>query len=146
MSAQFQIEDPMWGTLSIFVIRMSEDGSWEDDWEPFRVGAPPEIVDLVSPVSYEAYFELKHRHTRPFLAEVGLDPKGCLTKLAEGISMCHYRTSCPSYDPKLCGGHLDPPPCYDASVSDDAARRLATRLVDLWRMGFYVIVVEPDDL
>lgn len=139
MPTQFKIHDDTWGTLQIFAIRIKEDGTWEEEWEPLR--AEEEVADLLSRISWEAFQELLHRYTRPFLQEVGLGPEACLIKLSEERGACYYRDTCPSYDPKLCAAHLDPPSCYDSSIDPQEVRNLLTRLVDLWRFGFYVILV-----
>lgn len=143
MSTQFKIHDPTWGTLQILSIRINEDGTWEKEWEPLR--EVERVADLLSPISWDAYQELRHRFTRPFLQEVGLGPDACLIKLGEDLGSCYYKEECPSYDPKLCAAKLDPPSCYDASIDPLPVRALLTRLVDLWRLGFHVILVKPEN-
>lgn len=143
MSTQFKVHDATWGTLKIFSIRINEDGTWEKEWEPLR--AEEEVSDLLSTISWEAYQELRHRFARPFLQEVGLGPKACLIKMAEETGVCYYRRDCPSYDPSTCAAHLDPPSCYDANTEPLEIRALITRLVDLWRIGFHVILVTPEN-
>jgi|AntRauTorcE11897_2_1112592.scaffolds.fasta_scaffold00044_70 hypothetical protein len=146
MPSQFQIHDDTWGTLSIFAITVNDDGTWEDDWEPLRTAEELESIrDLISPISSQAYFELKHRYTRPFLDEVGLDADACFMKLALEIKTCHYKDSCPSFEKGVCEAHQTPPPCYDANVDNDRVRPIVTRLYDLWRLGFYVILVQPEN-
>lgn len=146
MAHQFQVPDATWGDLRIFAIRTRPDGAWEEDWEALRQDARAAaiLLDLLSPISYDAYQELLHRYTRPFLREVGLGPKACLAKLAKGDSACFYRATCPGHGAacRAQGTALLPtPPCFEADVADDRARPLVSRVMDLWRLGFYVILV-----
>jgi len=143
MSSQFKIHDDVWGALQIFAITIQKDGTWEKEWEPLRTQET--IADLLSVISWEAYQELRHRYTKPFLQEVGLGPDACLIKLGEDIGSCFYQQGCPSYDPNLCSANLDPPSCYDANIDPPKVRFLTTRLVDLWRIGFHVILVKPEN-
>ena len=130
--------------MQFFAIQIKQDGSWEKDWEPLHISDEQSTVDLISRISWLTYQELLHGFTKPFLQEVGLGPEACIIKLDANIKPCYYRGSCPSHDPKLCDATRDYPLCYEASVANPEVRPLITRLIDLWKMGFYVILVEPE--
>jgi|AntDeeMinimDraft_6_1070357.scaffolds.fasta_scaffold05115_2 hypothetical protein len=146
MPSQFQLDTDHWGKLQFFAIRVKEDGTWESEWEPLRQAEGLDhIVDLIAPISYDTYQELRHRHARPYMEERGLPPHACLIKAGEDLKICFHNSTCPSYDETDCGGDLKPPPCYEASNSDDQLRWLLTRLFDLWRFGFHVILALPQE-
>lgn len=157
MPSQFQIEDETWGVIKVFAIHQKEDGTWESEWEPLRQAEGVEhILDLIEPLSYDVYQELRHKHIQPYLENQGLPPEACLIKLDENSSLCHYRDTCPSYDKDMCRAENEsPPPCYAAGApvlekdhdagTSGATRTLVTRLFDLWRFGFHVILAQPEN-
>lgn len=140
MAAQFKVETQHYGTLRIFAIRQNPDGTWEPEWEPLRQSGMEEVLDLLSPISYIAYSELRARYAKPFMDEAGLPPKACILKLTEETSLCVFRDTCPTYGPE-CSAKTNPPVCYDPSVEDLEIRPLVARLISLWRLGFYTILV-----
>lgn len=145
MTVEFRITDINYGEVNIFAIRTYEDGTWEKEWEPLRLYGPPEIVDLLSKIPWVTWTELLHRHARPFFKDAGLGPKGCLMKIPVGVGICHYRSTCPSFDTKVCHANAKTlPPCYDASVEEAVSRALISRLIDWWRNDFYVVLVMPE--
>lgn len=141
MASQFKVKDGAWGTLQIYAIYEQEDGTWEREWECLRT--IEQVAGLLSRISWEAYQDLRLQYTQPFRQEVGLEGSACLIKVGEPYSLCYIRESCPTYNSQKCVVGKNPPLCYDANAGDEEVRNALNRLYDLWRFGFYVILVEP---
>lgn len=145
MSSQFKIHTKDFGTLSVFAISSNSTGRWESEWAPLQDAGLEDVLDLLSPISYIAYSELRSRHAIPFLEEVGLPAKACLQKLKPDLTVCLWKSTCPSYDAKACDANLKAPVCFDPNIDDPELRLLVARLIDFWRMGFYVITVTMNE-
>lgn len=139
MARQFNLNDPTWGEMPVYVIRVRSDGSWEKQWEPIRVDeACQSIVELVEPVSSKAFESALSGWASPMIDELGLPPEACFAKVAEEISKCHYRDDCLAWDESKCFASESAPPCFSLDVADVETRRLVNRIFEMWRNGIRV--------
>lgn len=154
MNRQFRIHDPQWGESTLFVIhkyKEDEEGlRWQKDWDLFRTDPDlQEIGALFSHITYEAYQDALRGHCQPIIEQLGLPPHACLLKTSEEVLKCGLRDNCSMHDPTKCHGNLeDVPACYEANIkSEDEGhlRALTARIFELWRKGFYIIVVPYTD-
>jgi len=148
-SRVFKIQDPSWGEHDILVIHENEDGTWDEEWRAFQ--EHPEVSKvgaLFSRVTQEAYQDALHKYTTPLIQELGLPPEACLIKTPPQMKLCAHRKTCAMHEKGLClGDNPKAPMCYQAALEglDTAVEIQVARVFELWRMGFYIIVVPPED-
>lgn len=127
--------------LYIHVLAIWErDGGWESEWEPLRDML---VGDQFSSCSQEALDHALHGLCRPLVDALGIPPAGALRKLLKESRECHRRRKCPLYLPRCC--LLDSskmPWCFEPDGLADGVRETATRAIELWREGVYLVVVK----
>lgn len=148
-SRQFKIHDPHWGEHDVLVIHENADGSWDEEWRPFQ--EHPEVSkvgSLFSRVSQESYQDALRKYTTPLIQELGLPPEACLIKTPPEMKLCAHRKSCAMYEKGVClGDNPKVPTCYQAELDglEPSVEIQVARVFELWRMGFYIIVVPAQD-
>lgn len=149
MSRQFLMQDPTWGEYRVIVIHEDENGAWPDEWRAFQEDGEVAVIgNLFSYVSYSAYQDALHNHYLPLIKELQIPPYACLLKTPDEMKQCAHKKSCAMYDKTAClGDNPKVPTCYQAALGDlDSSLEIqAARVFELWRMGFYIIVVPNDD-
>lgn len=148
MPSMFEVDHIGEGRITLHVITVKKDGTWEPEWEPLRQAAEsdPEtwepIIDMLPEVPSDVYMELRHNYSKPFFDLGVLSPKYCLIRLPERYKPCLHLETCPSYNAGRC--HLDRvnlPMCFDLTLqTNQLALSAVNRLVDLWRADSYVIL------
>ena len=126
------------GPIEVLIV-YSTAGTWEDDWEPLR-GTP--WGDLVTVVSKEAMDHALHGWSWPLAKALGLPPRSALRKVPVAGRECAQKETCPLFLPKNCHPSSDTLPwCFEPAGAGPLAP-FASKLVQTWREGVYVVVVE----
>jgi hypothetical protein len=124
--------------LEVLIV-WDKNGAWEAEWEPLR-GTP--WGDLLSVVKPEDLEHALHGWSKPFVTALGLPPEGGLRKLPPEGKLCMQRRKCPLHNPKKCFPTAEELPwCYEPDgIESEAVRSAASKLVQLWHEGVYVVV------
>ena len=158
MTTMFKAKHPGWGRITVFAIAVNEQGEWEGEWDAVRQAAEAgdadgdirNVLDLIGVIVYHAYLDLRHDNARPLLDSGLLSPESCMIKLDSEVKPCLHQKTCPSWNEKHCrADHDKQPVCYDTNIREEqirtaGAQSLMNRIVDLWRMGSYVVLWTPE--
>lgn len=119
----------------------SKAGKWESSWVELQA---TDFSDLVTTVTKEVMDHAMRGWTQPLVKGLGLAPSGAIRKLPQVYSLCAARAKCPMYDAKQCiPTHKKMPWCFQPdALKTDEQRRLGAEVVQLWREGVYVVVVD----
>lgn len=122
------------GTLQLYLI-YSYSGQWEAQWAPMNG-----VLDLPV-VSVETMNHALRGWTRPLVDGLGPPPEGRLRLMPWLARSCVSRATCALFDVKRCGALLKNKPwCFEPDGVE--ARQLVAEIINLWREGVYVVVVE----
>jgi hypothetical protein len=149
MSRQFKLKDPSWGEHDILVIHEDDEGVWPDEWIAFQTD--PEVSRLgalFSRVTQEAYQDALRNYPTRLIKELGLPPLAWLIKAPSEMKQCAFKRSCAMYDKGACQGDNNKVPvCYQAALEEAGVpvEIQVSRVFELWRLGFYIIVVPTSD-
>lgn len=132
-------------TLEMGDVHLLLVDGWTAGWEVLRGTV---FGKQISVVSREAVDHALHKLSRPLVDALGIPPEGALRKIPR---QCWHRKKqpdkpypCPLYDKKACQATSpDAPWCFEPDdTPDNAVRKKAAELAELWREGVYVVVVE----
>lgn len=148
-SRHFKIQDPEWGEFNLLVLHEDKEGSLDEEWKAFQEHSEvAHIGALFSRVTQDAYQDALNKYTTPLIQELGLPPEGCLIKTPSEMKLCAHRKSCAMYEKGVClGDNPKVPTCYQAEGGglEPSIEIQVARVFELWRMGFYIIVVPSSD-
>jgi len=131
------------------ILLLATPGSAED-WGDFEVFRGTSWEGGVCVVSGASYSHALHGHLIPLLRELGRDPRASGRRVSEEEGLCGVRSTCMSWNPKLCRpggqhkGSPGPPTCYDAPLEspDPEVAHLFRRVALAWSEGRHTVVVE----
>lgn len=127
------------GKLELFLI-YSSNSVWEPEWRPMQ-GHP--IASLFTMTSKEVVDHALRGWTAPLTKALGIPPLGALRKLPVAAKGCMDRQKCPHYDQKDCNpAAKDMPWCFVPGGITDEVRQLASDVIQMWREGVYILLVE----
>lgn len=119
---------------------------WEKNWTVLKGTV---FGDLLSVVSREAVDHALHGLSRPLVDVLGIPPEGALRKIPKGQGVCWHRVrrpgqrrACPIQGAECHLRAEKMPWCFEPTVDDGEVRRVASKVIELWRQGVYVVVVE----
>ena len=140
MSRRVRLPTLEMGDLEVLLISTVGD-QWEPEWEPLRGTI---FGDQFSVVSKESVTHAFHKLSKPLVKALGIPPKGALKKIPEKSRKCFRREKCILFDPTQCFPEAKNIPwCFEPDgVEPEALRQLATKAIELWRCGVYIIVVQ----
>ena len=143
MSRRLKLPTLELGELSILAIR-EIGGQWEPEWEPLRGTL---FGDLFSVVPKEALDHALNGWSWPLTKILGLSPEGALIKIPKGSRQCYRRRECSLYIKRDCHVTAKKMPwCFEpAEVAEDSLRRAASKAIEEWRQGVYLIVIRKDE-
>lgn len=138
MSRRVKILTQEKGEIQVLIVWPAKD-AWEAEWEPLR-GTP--WGDLLSVVKPEDVEHALRGWSKPLTSSLGLPPEGGLRKIPAEAKLCMQRKGCPLYDVKKCFPTAEELPwCYEPDgVESDEVRALASKLIQTWHEGVYVVV------
>lgn len=138
MSRRMKLPTREMGEIQL-VSLWSKDSQWEPEWEPLR-GTP--IGSLFSQVQQSDLDHALHGLSRPLVTALGLPPEGCLRKLPIAHRSCAKRLQCPLYQVQYCHPLSTKMPwCFEPMGLFGEEAVMATKAIELWREGVYVVVV-----
>ena len=113
---------------------------WEPDWAPLEGTA---FGNQFTPITREVLDHALHGFSRPLSQALGIPPAGALLKVPKPSRACYARSKCPFVEPRHCHPGADKMPwCFEPDdIEDPAVRFAASRAIELWREGVYVLVV-----
>lgn len=120
------------------------DGVWEPEWEVLRETIYGSLFSVVAKDTLECALR---GWTRPLVGELGIPPQGALRKIPLESRQCFKRGKCPMYLPQLCFPESKNMPwCFEPDgVASEVVRTQATRAIETWREGVYLVVVKGDN-
>lgn len=129
------------GEIDVLAID-ERNGEWEPEWEPLRGTA---FGNQFSVVSRETLDHALRGFSRPLSQALGIPPVGALKKIPLASKLCYLRLKCPFHDAHRCFPEAKRMPwCFEPDDVAEGVRRAATRAIELWREGVYVLVVKDD--
>lgn len=140
MSRRINLPTQEKGILDILLV-VSTKGKWEREWMPLQ-GTPWE--NLVSIVPKESVDHALHGWSKPFVTALGLPPTGALRKVPVESRECSLRNRCVLYKSTVClPSSPDLPWCFEPDgIEDGVVKAAAGKLLQLWKEGAYLVVVE----
>ncbi len=124
-----KVRDEKLGELS-FAVLVGGLGILEGTW----------LAPLVRVVSAEAVSHATHGYILPLMKELGPEPKYLVKRLDASTGWCSsYGPTCPGSSPS-CRPGPTVPACWRSNIGD-----LAGDVVQAWRDGLYVVVVDGDE-
>lgn len=131
------------GDVTVLTINELPDGKWESEWEPLR---GTHIGGLFSVVFKSVIDHALHRYSKPLVDALGIPPEGALRKIPPGSRECLLRRRCPFYDKAQCHPRGKKMPwCFEPEEIENEAERLtATKAIQEWRQGVYLVIVQGD--
>jgi len=131
------------GDVRLLVIEQQPDGSWEDEWELLR---KTPFGAQFSVISKEVLDHALYRLSRPLVDALGIPPAGALKKIPKASKECFRRERCIYHDSKNCHPEGKQMPwCYEPDgVEGEEIRQTATRAIQEWRDGVYLVVIQED--
>jgi hypothetical protein len=144
MARELRVKDPIYGDIKLYVIHESREGVWSKRWDMFQTHPELQGVGhLFSRISYESYQDALYGHARNLITELSYNSESCFIKTPDFFLECLHKKECPTYHQGHCKGNVPKVPiCYQANIEDGLTPDL-TFVFDLWRQGFYIIIV-PD--
>lgn len=126
------------GPLEVLIV-WSKDGKWESEWDALRETPWANLMTVVNPEIME---HALRGWSKPLTTALGLPPKGALRKIPEEQRQCLQRGPCPLYEAKKCyPAAKDLPWCFEPEgLEDQRVREAASRLIQTWHEGVYVVV------
>lgn len=123
--------------------RAGDQRFWFTSWGELNLLRNSTIGNLLSVASQETVDQAYRKWTRPLHQQLGLAPDECLRKARRYHRECYLRAGC-----QLAGSEclLDDPKrpwCFEpVGVEDAVQRALAAQVLDAWREGVWVVVVD----
>jgi hypothetical protein len=138
MSRRLSLATKELGRLEVLLI-YCQDGVWEKDWRPLQ-GNP--ITGLFTVVTLDNINHALAGWTSPLVKGLGIDPKLALHSLPE--KRCALWSSCLFKRPTDCLSNSKKTPwCFEpAGVEGDEAKNLGREVIQMWREGVYVLVIQ----
>lgn len=138
MPRQVNLSTREMGVLPLYLI-YENDGEWETYWRPLQ---GLWVTPLFTYVSKEMMDHALHGWTQPFVKALGLRPDMTLRKLP--TVECHQRNVCIYYNAKECKANARSMPwCFEPTgIETEEVRRLAGEVVQFWRSGVHVVIVQ----
>jgi len=141
MSRRVKLPTQEMGEVQLLLL----DG-WEKEWAVLKGTA---FGNLFSVVPHEAVEHALRRLSRPLVEALGIPPEGALRKIPKASRECLMRPKgagkrpCPLYDSFTC--YPTAPTmqwCFEPDgIEEEAVRKMASRAIEVWREGVYVVVV-----
>lgn len=140
MSRRMRLRNDEHGGFVEVLAIWEREGQWEDDWEPLRSTV---VGDQFSLCSQDALDHALKGLSRPLTDALGPEPAGCLRKLGKAATECERRRECPFYDRRNCLITAKKMPwCFEPDIElDQEVRQCATKAIELWREGVYLVIV-----
>lgn len=134
------VSHEMGGFVEVLTVNQNEDGTWEAPWEPLRGTV---FADQFTTTTKEVIDHALHGLSRPLTDALGIPPAGALRKLPKAARECFQRQGCVFYEPKKCLiGAKHRPWCFEPDeIADEDVRKAATKAIEAWEQGVYVVVV-----
>lgn len=143
MSRRVKIKTEI-GVITLELLReVGVDGEWEPEWEPLRGTV---FGDQFSFVEHDTVEGALRGLTLPLVRKLGIQPVGALKKISKQSRECQRKSQCPLYSPKECFPEAKNMPwCFEPEgVELPEVRSKATRAIETWREGVYIVVVQRD--
>lgn len=128
------------GEMQLFLIYATA-GEYEPLWRAIQ-GLP--LTESFTVTTKATFDHALRGWTSPFVKGLSLPPVGALKKLPVLNRLCENRQGCPMYHKAECTpSHKKMPWCFQPSgLESDEQRRLASEVVQMWRAGVYIVVVD----
>jgi len=128
------------GELKLLII-YSKAGVWESSWRVLQGGPYADLFTVTLKVTMD---HALRGWTSPLVKGLGIPPVGALRKLPTLGHSCYVHSSCPMYHRRECvPSHKSMPWCFQPSgLVSDEERRLAAEVIQKWRDGVYLVVVD----
>lgn len=131
----FTLSGKHWG--DVLVSRATPSG--DDFWGLLRPLAGTDWESLIPVIPVNVFDDAVHGHLTPLLNLIGRPPERLLQLAPAGI--CEKRGRCTLYTSDCVPGNQTPL-CYLPPLQDPEVQEAARVVVQAWRKGYYVIVVE----
>ncbi len=120
----------------------SYQGEWEEGWAVLRGSF---LAEFFTVTTKEVVDHALRGWTKPLVEALGIPPEGALRKLPSKSKVCASLRGCPHSGPECHPLAKKMPWCFVPSGVLAPAELRAGEVVQLWREGVHIVVVEDPD-